>query len=397
MPVDSYLIILIALVLSILISFFFTPLSIRFARKIGAVDVPLDDRRMHTHPVPLLGGISIILSFFFTSFVASLLLPRFFHIQVWQPLLQLLPGSLIIAVLGVFDDRKSLPALFKFVVQFAAAGITVAMGVQISTVSASVRLFGKYAFSLGYFSIPITLLWIVGVTNALNFIDGLDGLADGIASIASLTMLLIALLQSPMQLPMALLTAALSGGCLGLLPYNRNPAKVFMGDTGATFLGFVLAVISIQGLFKFYAAVSFAVPLLILGLPLFDTISAIVRRIWEGKSPFTADRNHIHHKLIDLGLSQKQSVFVLYAVSLLLGVIAVTFTVFGAVVGWRFTLVGIALIYVVFYAAVLVLRRHNAKAQQKAAAHKDDSDAVSDLPNPEPPATDAKNDGAKPS
>ena len=175
---------------------------------------------------------------------------------------------------------------------------------------------------------PLTVLWIVAITNAVNLIDGLDGLAVGVATISSLTMLVIAMLVS--ENVVALMMAALAGGCIGFMPYNLNPAKIFMGDTGSTFLGFVLATVSIQGLFKFYTIISFAVPFLMLGLPLFDTCFAILRRLAKGQSPMAPDRSHVHHRLIDMGFNQKQAVAILYVISAILGLSAVVLTTSGA-------------------------------------------------------------------
>ena len=182
---------------------------------------------------------------------------------------------------------------------------------------------------LGWLSIPISVIWIVGITNAVNLIDGLDGLACGVSTISSMTMLVIALTVA--EPDVALLMAALSGGCIGFLPYNLNPAKIFMGDTGSTFLGFVLATVSLQGLFKSYAIISFAVPFLMLGLPIFDTCFAILRRLARGQSPMAPDRGHIHHRLIDMGFNQKQAVAILYAISATLGLTAVVLTSSGEV------------------------------------------------------------------
>ena len=168
------------------------------------------------------------------------------------------------------------------------------------------------------------MFWIVGITNAVNLIDGLDGLACGVSTISSMTMLVIALTVA--EPDVALLMAALAGGCIGFLPYNLNPAKIFMGDTGSTFLGFILATVSIEGLFKSYAIISFAVPFLMLGLPIFDTCFAILRRVSHGQSPMSPDRGHIHHRLIDMGFNQKQAVAVLYVISAILGLSAVVLT-----------------------------------------------------------------------
>ena len=171
------------------------------------------------------------------------------------------------------------------------------------------------------------MIWIVAITNAVNLIDGLDGLADGISTIGALTMLILALILGEHEI--ALVCGALVGACVGFLPYNLNPARIFMGDTGSTFLGFILACVSIQGLFKYYAVISFLVPFIILGLPIFDTASAIIRRLLKGQSPMVADRSHIHHKLIDMGLNQKQAVSTLYIVSGVLGLSAVLLATSG--------------------------------------------------------------------
>ena len=180
---------------------------------------------------------------------------------------------------------------------------------------------------LGNLSVPLTVLWIVAITNAVNLIDGLDGLANGVSAISATTVLVIALIGGQFQV--AVVMAALVGACVGFMPYNMNPAKMFMGDTGATFLGYILATMSIQGLFKFYAIISFAVPFLILGLPIFDTAFAFIRRIAHGQSPMHADRSHIHHRLIDMGLNQKQAVATLYVISAILGLSAVVLTTSG--------------------------------------------------------------------
>lgn len=363
LTIQDYAIIGVALVVSIVIAYITTPLAIRFAKKIGAVDIPKDGRRMHDHPIPLLGGLSIIAAFVAVSICCG-------QTRVLVP--QILPGAAIIAVLGIIDDRKKLHAWPKLLVQCIAAGIAVLSGVRIS----AINLFGNSGFGLGALTIPITILWIVGITNAVNLIDGLDGLAAGVSTIASLSMLSVALLRG--QFAVAIFTAALAGGCIGLLPYNRNPARVFMGDTGATFLGFTLSIISIQGLFKYYAAASFALPLLILGLPIFDTASAIVRRLWEGKSPFSADRNHLHHKLIDMGLSQKQAVRSLYAVSTVLGIIAFLFALFGVNIGLHFLFIGIIFIVLIYVMINVISRRCLRKKNKNPIEPENQADTQND-------------------
>ena len=323
MPLDNRLIayVTLALLTALVISFLMTPVVKTFAYKVGAVDVPKDARRMHKVPIPRLGGLAI-----FIGFMVSVLIlggVRGGNGQMQSILL----GSVIIVVLGVVDDICPLPAMLKFVVQIAAALIPALNGVVIQAFS-NPNIFSESLYwVLGPLSVPFTVLWIVAITNAVNLIDGLDGLANGVSAISATTMLVIALLASEAEV--AIVMAALVGACVGFMPYNLNPAKMFMGDTGATFLGYILATMSIQGLFKFYAIISFAVPFLILGLPIFDTAFAFIRRLAHGQSPMHADRGHIHHRLIDMGLNQKQAVATLYVISAMLGLSAVVLTTGG--------------------------------------------------------------------
>ena len=310
--------VLLALLAALAISFLMTPVVKTFAYKVGAIDVPKDNRRMHKVPVPRLGGLAI-----FIGFMVSILL----FAEINREMKSILLGAVIIVVLGVVDDIMALPAMLKFVVQIAAALIPALNGVQILAFS-NPNIFSKSLYwVLGGLSIPFTVLWIVAITNAVNLIDGLDGLANGVSAISATTMLVIALVGGQTQVSIVL--AALVGACVGFMPYNMNPAKMFMGDTGATFLGFILATMSIQGLFKYYAVISFVVPFLILGLPIFDTAFAFIRRIAHGQSPMHADRSHIHHRLIDMGLNQKQAVATLYVISAILGLSAVVLTTSG--------------------------------------------------------------------
>lgn len=309
-----------ALLAAALIALITTPVVKSLAMRVGAVDIPKDGRRMHDHPIPRMGGLAIFLGFLFSILI---------FLPLTAPLKGMLLGAASIVVLGVFDDIYALGAKFKFLVQIAAALVAVISGNVISHLSNPNIFSSEPYWDLGLLAIPFSVLWIVAITNAVNLIDGLDGLACGVSTISSMTLLVIALAVSEEQ--SAVLMAALSGACLGFLPYNLNPAKIFMGDTGSTFLGFVLAVVSIQGLFKSYAIISFAVPFLMLGLPIFDTCFAILRRLSRGQSPMSPDRGHIHHRLIDMGLSQKQAVAVLYVISAILGLSAVVLTTNGVV------------------------------------------------------------------
>ena len=310
-----------AFAVAAVLSYFFTPPVKNFAHKVGAIDVPKDARRMHKKPIPRLGGLAI-----YGGFLCSILIFG----QLDETMLCVLLGAAIIVALGIFDDVLALGAKLKFVVQIVAAAIPVCIGdLQIGLFTNLNPLSDTPFVHLGILAVPATIIWIVGITNAVNLIDGLDGLAVGVSSIAAITMLAVALLTGNM--PIAITMAALAGACIGFMPYNLNPAKIFMGDTGSTFLGYMLATVSIMGLFKFYAVISFAVPFLILGLPIFDTANAIIRRVAAGRSPMSPDRGHVHHKLIDMGFNQKQAVAILYAIIATVGLTAVLLTSSGEV------------------------------------------------------------------
>ena len=307
-----------ALVTAMVVALITTPVVRALAFRVGAVDVPKDSRRMHDHPIPRMGGLAIFFGFILSAIIYVEITPQFQGMML---------GAVIIVVLGIFDDIYALGAKFKLLVQIAAALVAVHFGNVIQIISNPNVLSPNPYWDLGWLAVPATVLWIVAITNAVNLIDGLDGLACGVSTISSMTMLVISLAVA--DGPVAVIMAALAGGCIGFLPYNLNPAKIFMGDTGSTFLGFVLAVMSIQGLFKFYTIISFAVPFLMLGLPIFDTCFAFIRRIAHGQSPMHPDRSHVHHRLIDMGFNQKQAVAVLYIISAILGLCAVVLTTSG--------------------------------------------------------------------
>ncbi len=311
--------VLIAFFAAGILSFAFTPPVKRLAHRIGAIDVPKDARRMHKKPIPRLGGLAIYLAFILVSL---------FFAQKNVQNLTIFLGSAIIVVLGIFDDRDALGAKFKFCIQLIAAAIPVVFGnLRIERITNPNLFSDDLYLEFGPLSILITIIWIVAITNAVNLIDGLDGLAVGVSAIACMTMLAVSLLIGEIQI--AIFLAVLAGSCVGFMPYNLNPASIFMGDTGSTFLGFMLATLSIQGMFKVYAIISFAVPFLILGLPIFDTAFAILRRVLSGRSPLSPDRGHVHHRLMDMGFNQKQAVAILYAIATALGLLAVVLTTSG--------------------------------------------------------------------
>ena len=295
---------------SALLTYAMTPPVRVLAFLIGAVDVPTDSRRMHVKPTPRIGGLAIFVGFAVASLVFG---------NIDRELFAIFAGGAVIVILGIIDDVKRIKAWTKFLVEIAVAGIAVALGIRINYIT----LFGG-TLEFGVFSIPITILWIVGLTNAINLLDGLDGLACGVSGIMSLSLLGVVLIQKDFET--AILTAILAGACFGFLPYNMNPARIFMGDTGALFLGYTLSIISIQGMFKLHAVLSFIVPLSLFALPLLDTSTAFIRRLIHRESPFSPDRKHLHHKLVDLGFTQKEAVRLLYAVCGMLGLVAITFT-----------------------------------------------------------------------
>ena len=299
---------------ALLVSYLMTPPVKRFAENVGAIDVPKDARRIHDHPIPRMGGLAI-----FTGFVLSVLL----FVNMSMQVMGLLLGAVIIAVMGALDDILCLNPWIKLGGQFLAALVAIRCGIVFDVISNPGFLDGEATIPLGWLSIPFTIMWIIACTNAVNLIDGLDGLAVGISAISSISMMIVSMILPAGIGSIPLILACLAGACFGFMPYNINPAKIFMGDVGSQFLGYVLSCVSIIGLFKFHAIITFLIPLLSLAVPLGDTIFAFFRRILHGQSPFHADRGHIHHKLIDMGMSQKQAVAVLYAISAVLGLIAV--------------------------------------------------------------------------
>lgn len=301
---------IVATVCAFLLAYSITPAVRVLAFKIGAVDVPLDDRRIHKKPIPRIGGLAIYLGFTLTTALFC---------EVSHELVTIWIGGGALVILGILDDIFRLNPWIKLAVQFLVAGFAVCNGCLIN----HINLGGVYV-ELGHFSSPLSILWIVGLTNAINFIDGLDGLACGVSAISSLSLLFVVLLHG--DFVSSIVCAILFGACLGFLPFNSNPARIFMGDTGALFLGYSLAVLSVHGVFKMHAVLSFIAPLMIFALPIFDAAYAILRRVLSGKSPFAPDRGHIHHRLIDMGFTQKETVKILYAICGILGLVAVVCT-----------------------------------------------------------------------
>jgi len=288
------------------------PWVVRLAYKIGKVDAP-DARKVHTVPIPRLGGIAIFVGFMGGIGLMQWLVPgELFSLD--GPLRGILAGGTLMFLVGVVDDLRPLNAKLKFGLQIVAALVAYALGVRIEFLS---NPWGGLYFLPGLAPILLTVFWLVGITNTINLIDGLDGLAGGVSLIAAGTIGVIALQTNQ---PIAGLVAlALAGSTIGFLRYNFNPAKIFMGDGGALFLGVTLAAISIMGVLKLIVAMAFALPLLILGVPILDTAFAILRRLVKGKPIFSPDRGHLHHRLLDAGLDQRRAVLVIYGFCLVLG------------------------------------------------------------------------------
>ncbi|SDM54836.1 glycosyltransferase family 4 protein [Sediminibacillus halophilus] len=299
----------IALLLCFIISVAITPLVKRLAIRIGAVDQP-NYRKIHSKLMPRLGGLAIFISFLIGFYLFD---------PVSKYDWPILVGAILITTIGFLDDLFELSAKVKFAVQLVAAGIVVFNGVQITFINLP---FGE-TLQFGYMSIPITIIWIVGITNAINLIDGLDGLSAGVSSIALITISGLAISLGDSFV--ALMGLMLLGSTLGFLVYNFHPAKIFMGDTGALFLGYMIGVFSVLG-FKNVTLFSLIVPIIILGVPILDTFFAIVRRIIQNKPLSAPDKLHLHHCLLKLGFGHKQTVILIYAMSGLFSIAAIIFT-----------------------------------------------------------------------
>lgn len=356
MDIKTGIFIAAALLFAFLMTYAITPAVRTIAVRAGALDIPRDNRRMHKRPIPTTGGLAIFVSF-------ALGLTAFVPIEGGS--MGLLIGALMITCAGTLDDIYGLSPWEKLLVQTGAALVAAFCGVLIEKIA----WFDTFLY-FGEWSVPITVVWIVAITNAMNLIDGLDGLACGIAAISSLALLVVSILSIDTS-AVIILTALLAGSCLGFLPYNKHPASMFMGDSGAMFLGYTLAVISIQGFFKINAMIAFATPFLVMGVPILDTVLAFFRRVSHGQHPFHGDRKHIHHRLIAMGLNQRQVVTVLYSVSALLGISAILLT--QRQFGPGFLVMGISLAVGLIDLAVLrhSAARHEADQEKyEIASHK---------------------------
>lgn len=309
------------LAISALAAFLFTPLVARLAVCWGAIDLP-GGRKVHQKPMPRLGGLAVFIGFCFPwagFYLLDNLVTETF--QNYEKLFAaLMVGAAMMLALGVWDDLKGLNALQKFAIQIATAVGLYGAGFQITVLSNPLG----GAIELGHWSLPVSVLWIVGITNAINLLDGIDGLAAGVTACIALSLALINILAN--HIIVALLTLCLAGACLGFLPYNFSPARIFLGDSGSLFIGIVLACIGVISLFKAATATFVTVPLILFGLPLLDTTSVFLGRLFRGAPLFRADQTHVHHRLLQLGLNHKQAALFLYCIAMMLGAAAVFLT-----------------------------------------------------------------------
>lgn len=305
----------IVFVTALVITYILTPYAKRLACRLGAIDVPEDSRRVHERPMPSLGGVAIYFSFIITSVILIVFSKS---MSFNSELKGILLGATLIMIIGIIDDIKQISAKYKLAVQILAALIAVYSGVTINFVKFPLANTESGLVFLKALKIPVTIFWIIGITNTINLIDGLDGLAAGVSTIASLSLAVVA--YNVGQYSATILLVILAGSVLGFLPYNFNPAQIFMGDSGSLVIGYLLATISVAGLIKGATTVAVAIPVLALGVPVFDATFAIVRRLINKRPIMEADKGHLHHRLLEHGLSQKQTVLILYVISSVLGV-----------------------------------------------------------------------------
>ena len=301
-------------VIAYIFGVFLVPLVISFSKKEGLVDIP-NERKIHTKPISRIGGVAIWLS----AMLSFLSLVCLSYYPYGSLLSGILLGSSLMFLLGLVDDIYNLDAKFKLFLQIAISTLVYLLGVQIN----HIPFFGGIDLDW-WLSYPLTILWLVGISNALNFIDGVDGLAGSVVTINAVTLAIIAVAMTPSSPVSALIGFILAGSMLAFLTYNYNPAKIFMGDSGALFSGFLLAAISITGVMK-AATLAILLPFVVLAVPIMDITYSSLRRIFKGQSPFVADSEHIHHKLLHAGFSQKKTVVILTSFAIIAGALATLF------------------------------------------------------------------------
>lgn len=329
----------IAFLIALVSAFLLTYPVKKFAIKIRAVDLP-NQRKIHTKVTPRIGGLAIFLG---AILGALYLQPSHPHLP------EIVAGAFVIVLTGMLDDRYGIKPVIKLTGQLIAASFLVSSGLIIERIT--LPFIGMV--DLGFFSVLITILWVVGITNAINLIDGLDGLATGVSTIALTSMFVMAILD--VQMMAAYLCIVLIGANLGFLYHNFYPAKIYMGDTGSNFLGFMIATISMLGLFKNIALFSFIIPVIVLAVPIFDTFLAIIRRMLNKEGIMMADNKHIHYRLMEAGYGHRKTVLIIYAFSALFGIMAIVFSNASITTSLIVTLLMLLLLHIFAELAGLVL------------------------------------------
>ena len=360
----------IAFLLAFITTFVVTPHTMRLAKKVGAIDIP-NDRRVNKKQMPRLGGLAVIAGFvvsiiylFITTSIEGKL-NLFGEENYYLKMIGFFLGALILGLVCYVDDVKGVPSWVKLTAQIIASIIVVACGVKIENISIP---FTEGKIIMGdIFSYILTVCWIVGITNAINLIDGLDGLSSGVTLISCLSLLMVFALNGSPLIAIVLITA-LAGALVGFLPFNFSPAKTFIGDTGSNFMGFALAIISILGVAKTYTALVLIAPIIILAMPIFDTLFAIFRRLIKGKSikaVFKPDKGHLHHKLMAKGYTQKQAVLIMYGITAILGMFAVILLESGIWKALSFALLIIAIVAIGYKDVTKLMSDDDLKKEDK--------------------------------
>lgn len=357
-----------------LLSLILTPIVIKFSIKHGFVDIPKDSRRVHSKPMPRIGGVAIVSSMFIGFLIYFLVTKDIPSIALSKKFIGYALGGLSIFLMGIIDDIFTLRARKKFIFQLVAGILVYAFGIRVS----GIRIPFLIPETVGVNAVLdflLTMAWVLSVTNAVNLIDGLDGLADGI-TIISATSLLIVFSTTSLSLDAIIITAILLGATLGFLPYNFNPAKTFMGDVGSNFLGFTLACVSLMGFAKGYTIIAILTPILALGIPLFDAGFAMVRRFIKGVPLLKPDGGHIHHRLIKRGFSQRQAVLILYSISTILCIISIRVVIDDI---WKVVLLIVIFIAFFFVAVFSIIRSRTGNGESTEINKNFSMDEVHDI------------------
>lgn len=344
------------LVIGIVVAYLTTPLSIKLAYKLDIIDKPRDDRRMHNRPIPRFGGMGI-----FLGSMVAMIIPASMNSMIRVAML----GGVLMYALGVADDIKDLKPMVKFSGQVVIATLMYALGIRIKFINLILAPATHDSKVLLYFGAGIayliTVLWIVGITNAVNLMDGLDGLAAGTTAIMALSLAYVAYIHGIRlgMMPVCIAFCAVAAGCIGFLPYNFSPAKTFMGDGGALYLGYMIAILSVISPLKRATMVGAVIPMLVLAVPIFDTVFAMVRRLFRHESIMKADRGHLHHHLMAAGFGQRRSVLIIYGIVGIMGIVAVLIS--RALYKDAFFLFTIALLYL----GIIIVPRQPKKSLRK--------------------------------